>query len=160
MKHSKITNHNVIIRWKDSNKIKRSGIKKILTQRGSRQLFRLSTKKGYLKHEISKSFRKKPSHVTVWKSLESNGNVKFMKLLKNSRLLKHHQEERLKWAENIPNHGTKNGSKGYFQIKRKKKCNLDGLDGYKDYWHEIWGRNWNNASVNKWGEISNDLGRF
>lgn len=160
MKRSKTAIHNVIIRKHYSNTIKRSGRKRILTARDDRQIFRLSTKKGLSTREISKRFSKRTSHVTVWKSLKSNINAKFMKLLKKPRLLKHHQEKRPKWAENVKSWGKK-WKRVIFSDE--KKFNLDGPDGYKHYWHDLrkepkqcFSRQMGGGSVMVWGAFSHD----
>lgn len=77
---------------------------------------------------------KETSHITIWKSLKSIGNVKFMKLLKPPRLLKHHQGERLKWAENVMS-----WDKKWKQVifPDEIKCNRHGPDGYKHYWCDL-----------------------
>ena len=85
IKSSKSTIHNVRIRKKIQIIIiekKRSGRKKILTALNNQQIIRLSIRKGLSTREISKSFRKRTLHVTVWKSFKSNSNAKFIKLEK------------------------------------------------------------------------------
>ena len=75
--------------------------KKDFGRRENRQIFRLSTKIDLSACEISKGFSKRTSSVLSLKSLESNNNVKFTKLLKKLILFKHHQGERQKWAKNV-----------------------------------------------------------
>lgn len=82
MKCSKTTFHIVIIKKKSKRKIKRSWWKKKLTGRNNRQVFRLSTKEGLTTHEISTCLSKTTSHVTVWKSFQSNSNTNFKKIKK------------------------------------------------------------------------------
>ena len=67
---------------------------------------------------------------TVWKNLNSNTNAKFTKLLKKPRLLKHHQEERLKCTKNIMS-WDKEWKQVIFSDEKKS------LDGYKHYSHDL-----------------------
>ncbi|GBL89058.1 hypothetical protein AVEN_255199-1 [Araneus ventricosus] len=66
---------------------------------------------------------------------------------KTPKLLKHHREERLKYA--------KNGMSWNDEWKQiffdEKKFDLDGPDGYKHYWYDL-RKNRKNASYNKWKE--------
>lgn len=160
MKRSKTAIHNAIIRNNFSKKIKRYGRKRILTARDDRQIFRLAAKKGQSTREISKRFNKRTLYITVWKSLMSNSNAKFKKLLKTPRLLKHHREERLKWAKNVMT-----WDKKWKQVilSDEKKFNLEGPDGYKHHWHDLrkepkqcFSRQMGGSSVMVWGAFSHN----
>ncbi|GBL72811.1 hypothetical protein AVEN_128018-1 [Araneus ventricosus] len=85
----------------------------------------------------------KTSHVN---NLKSNTNARFKKMKKASKLMKHHPEERLKYAKNVMS--------WYDEWKQiifsdEKKFKLDGPDGYKHYFYNM-RKHRKNASDDRW----------
>ena len=116
---SKTANHNVLRKIDFSRKYKKSSRKRKLSTRDNRRIFKLQTKQNLSTRKIPQKTRKIISHTAVWLILRSNSIVALRKFKKNkTKLLKHHKEERRKWARS---HDLGCCLEKYYFFQRKKK---------------------------------------
>ena len=126
--------------------------------RDHRQICRLAIKYHQSTRQIARQANKKVSHVTVWRSLKSNINVKLRKLRGKPKLLQRHKEVRLNWAKSVMCWKSKWKN---IIFSDEKKFNLDGPDGNNYYWHdlrkeprEFFSRQMGGGSVMIWGAFA------
>ena len=105
----------------------------MLTDRKRRNIFKLATQQKVSTRKISKAVSSPISHMTVYRHLKSNGNIKYGKIKTIDRLTTKHLAARLDWAETYQTFDEEWGKVIFTDEKRWK---LDGPDGYKHCWFD------------------------
>ena len=105
------------------------------TERDKRQIIKLASKNQYSIREIVGALPKKLSVGTIQHVISENPYVKWCKRVGQPPLTNFHKAVRLRFAKE----SLKGGDKKWQQIifSDEKKWNLDGPDGFKDYWHDL-----------------------